>query len=67
MSAEQLPEVRHRLGRRVRNLRNVIIHQTLTERFVEAFRKVVQESLPVVVAEVRPGAGGPACVICRIL
>ena len=52
VSSEQLPEVRHRLGRRVRNLRNLVIHQTLTERFVDAFRSVVHENLPLVVAEV---------------
>ncbi|XP_043188090.1 E3 ubiquitin-protein ligase TM129-like [Amphibalanus amphitrite] len=51
VTSEQLPEVRHRLGRRVRNLRNVVIHQTLTERFVDAFRRVVHENLPVVVTE----------------
>ncbi|XP_037077461.1 E3 ubiquitin-protein ligase TM129-like [Pollicipes pollicipes] len=51
VTSDQLPEVRHRLGRRVRNFRNIVIHQTLTERFVDAFRKVVDENLPVVVTE----------------
>lgn len=45
--SSELETVRHLVGRRVTNLRHIVIQQTLTEQFIADFCRVVDDNLPV--------------------
>lgn len=44
-------ELREKIQAPIRNARNIIIHQSLTDRFLEAFRQQVEENDRVILAE----------------